>query len=359
MKTGRDLNSLAQELTRQAETKKDYVADSRSFSAVFRDNVPGINIRNGESHDYGITSIGHEQLAERLEIPRKYYERMTAKSPELWAHNVNYWLEKEPKRHMLRTLDGKVRACLSDRFRPLDNYDVGDTLLPVVLAQPNARVESCEITDRKFYLKIVTPKVEGEVTVGDPVQAGLVISNSEVGLGALNAQLMIYRLVCKNGMISAGKEFGMRTNHSGKQFELSDFVQEYYSDKTRALDNQAFFAKLKDAISGFLSGDGFKRVLERMRASKEDKIMGDPVQAVEVLQKQAQLSDTEKGGILRHLCQGGEFTRYGLMNAVTRHSQDVSDYDRATELEALGGKIIDIHPYQWRSIADAGAVVVR
>ena len=35
---------------------------------------------------------------------------------------------------------------------------------------------------------------------------------------------------------------------------------------------------------------------------------------------------------------------YGLANAVTRHAQDVQSYDRSTELEATGYKIITMQP---------------
>jgi hypothetical protein len=50
------------------------------------------------------------------------------------------------------------------------------------LVDLNAAVVSAEITEHRFYLKAVTDRVAGEVKPGDVVQAGLVISNSEIGL---------------------------------------------------------------------------------------------------------------------------------------------------------------------------------
>jgi hypothetical protein len=44
---------------------------------------------------------------------------------------------------------------------------------------------------------------------------------------------------------------------------------------------------------------------------------------------------------------------YGLVNAVTHFSQDVEDYDRATEFEALGGKLIELAPGDWKELAHA------
>jgi len=54
--------------------------------------------------------------------------------------------------------------------------------------------------------------------------------------------------------------------------------------------------------------------------------------------------------VLRHLIVEGDPSAYGIVNAVTHASQDVEDYDRATELEALGGKLIDLPPSEWRSV---------
>ena len=44
-------------------------------------------------------------------------------------------------------------------------------------------------------------RTKGEPGTGDIVQAGVVISNSETGLGAVCIQPLIYRLVCSNGMV--------------------------------------------------------------------------------------------------------------------------------------------------------------
>jgi hypothetical protein len=41
----------------------------------------------------------------------------------------------------------------------------------------------------------------------------------------------------------------------------------------------------------------------------------------------------------------------GLANAVTRTGEDVPDYDRATEREAAGGRVIELSPADWKSLA--------
>ena len=55
-------------------------------------------------------------------------------------------------------------------------------------------------------------------------------------------------------------------------------------------------------------------------------------------------------GVLRHLIVEGDLSGYGIVNAVTHYSQDVEDYDRATEFEALGGKLIELAPTDWKCL---------
>ena len=57
--------------------------------------------------------------------------------------------------------------------------------------------------------------------------------------------------------------------------------------------------------------------------------------------------------MLRYLIEGGDLSQFGLHNAVTRMSQDVEDYDRASDLERVGGKIIELSATEWKTIAEA------
>jgi hypothetical protein len=54
---------------------------------------------------------------------------------------------------------------------------------------------------------------------------------------------------------------------------------------------------------------------------------------------------------LQHLIRGADLSAWGLANAVTRTAEDVADYDRASELEAAGGRVIELAPADWRLLA--------
>ena len=146
---------------------------------------------------FQLNENAHRQLGLQLKIPAPYYERMRAENPGLLMANVNGWFQQSPDtRRMVRTLDGTARAILSDRYRRIDNYEVAQTVLPIISEMQGARIESCELTDTRMYIKVVNERIQTEVVPGDIVQAGILISNSEVGMGSVSVKPLIYRLVC-------------------------------------------------------------------------------------------------------------------------------------------------------------------
>jgi hypothetical protein len=179
--------------------------------------------------------------------------------------------------------------------------------------------------------------MKAEISVDDVVQAGFVISNSEVGLGSLKVEPLIYRLVCKNGLIV--KDYAQKRYHVGKQIEGEDTAYEIYSDATLQADDNAFFLKVQDVVRTSVDEARFALAVDKFRAAKKEEL-GDPIQTVEILADKYILNQAERGSILRHYIMAGDNTQFGLINAVTRTSQDIADYNRATELERLGGELL-------------------
>ena len=203
MKQGKTLQTLGEELQRQRAVRKDFLADTRSLQLKSRDDTSLLTITVGKERKvFTIGELAHQQIASRLQIPYRYYQKMQREFPELLDENVNAWFDENPERRMIRTLDGHVRAFLSDRYRRLDNLELCAAVLPVIQDMKGASIESCDVTETHMYLKVVNKKMKAEVAVGDVVQAGFVISNSEVGLGSLRVEPLVFPFVCKNGRIS-------------------------------------------------------------------------------------------------------------------------------------------------------------
>ena len=150
----------------------------------------------------------------------------------------------------------------------------------------------------------------------------------------------------------------MARTHLGSRNELGadGWAKEFKMDTLRAMD-RTLMLQVRDTMSALATPAKMQGFVERFQAAAGKKIEGDVVAGVQVLQKKAGLTDDDKGGILRHLIQGGDLSQWGLANAVTRYSQDVTDYDKATDLESLGGQIIELKPTDWTAIATATARV--
>ena len=341
MKQGfKTIQELYQKLEEQRENRKDMIADTRSLIINSVDGISSLSVSTGDDViSYVVSDVAHRQIADRLGIPFKYYDRMRLDYPALLDQNINGWLMKNPEKRMLRTMDGRLRAFLSDRYRRLDNLELVDHVLPVIAQMKGCSIESCDITETHLYMKIINRTMKAELTPGDVVQAGFVISNSEIGLGALKVEPLVYRLVCRNGMIS--KDLAHKKYHAGRQVEDTDNAYELYSDETLAADDKAYFLKVQDIVSAAVDETRFNLTVDKMRASMNVPTGDNPVKTVEVLGDKYILNKTERATILRHFIMSNDYTAFGLVNAVTRSSQDITDYNRATELERLGGTILD------------------
>lgn len=350
MKAGKTLQELAMELDRQQAVKKDMIVDMGALSMNPGDTGLALQVTGGSmAAQYGINDIAHRQIGQTLKIPALYYDRMRTEYPELLAQNVNGWFARTPDtKRMLRTMDGTARALLSDRYRRIDNFEVASAVLPIISGMDGASVESCELTESRMYLKVVNPRVTAEVKKGDIVQAGIIISNSEVGMGSVNVSPLVYRLVCSNGMIAqdgAVRKYHVgRANEGGEDFSI-------YRNETIEADDKAFLMKLEDSVKAAVNQARFAAIVDKMREATEATMEAKVVpQVVELASKEYGITEAEGKGILGHLIAGGDLSLYGLANAVTRQAQDVESYDRSTELEATGYKIITMAPALWRNL---------
>lgn len=351
MKAGKTLQELAAELERQQLAKKDLIVSTGVLSMDSRDDGGiALNVMGGQMiQHYDVGEIAHRQIGQFLKIPATYYDRMRMEYPQLLTLNANGWFAKMPQsKRMLRTLDGTARALLSDRYRRIDNFEVASAVLPIISRMEGAGVESCELTDSRMYLKVVNPRVTAEIKKGDIVQAGVLISNSEVGMGSVTVSPLIYRLVCSNGMIA--EDGKLRKYHVGRANESREDFS-IYRNETIEADDKAFLMKLEDSVKAAVDQARFAAIVDKLRESTEATFQPQQVQqVVELASKEYGFTDSESSGILGHLAAGGDLSLYGLANAVTRQAQDVASYDRSTELEATGYRIITMAPSLWRSL---------
>ena len=333
MKQGKSLPEVLAELERQNAMKRDFIAPA---SALRLEGDSFILSHKGQEEVLTPTDLFHRQIGATLDIPAKYYDRMRKLKPELLAQNVNTWFGDKEQSFMVRTLGSSARALLSARYRRIDNMEVAAAVLPIFAGQEGMEVVSSAVTEQKLYLKLVNHRLEQEVVPGDIVQSGVVISNSEVGLGAVTVQPLVFRLLCSNGMIV--NDLRTRKAHIGRVVKVEESF-ELYSDKTLEAEDKVFLLKLRDTAMAALEETRFAQIVGKLRESAEVKLTGKVQDVVELTGKNFGLTEPEQESVLRFLIEGGDLSQYGLGNAVTRASQEVESYDRASALEGIGWSV--------------------
>lgn len=352
MQKGISLQELAARIESNQAAKRDIITDTRKATIeVLREAAekPQLVMDIKGKGVFPIRPLAHDQIGARVGIPSKYYDRMANDAPELLASNVNHWFQANPETRMVRTLEGWDRAFLSNGYQRIENEHMAAAALPVLHDLPGVQITSAEITDKRMYIHFVVPTVTGEVKKGDVVQAGGIISNSEVGLGACSVAGLIWRLVCLNGMKTSDT---FRRNHVGRKVEESD-SDINWADDTRQADDNAVLLKVRDMVRAVVDETRFRAQLAKLTDLSGARVTGNPIEAVELVAAKVNATENEKTSILRHLIEGGDLSAWGMVNAVTSLAHNAASYDRAVELEAAGGALVELAPSEWRRVLEA------
>lgn len=359
MKQGRTIQALAQEVQRQTESKRDFVLSTKDVAVGLLEGGIGIGFQTKRGReDFAMSPTFHQQLAIHTKVPQAFYDRMLQGHPDILADTLTKLLQREPAPRLLRTLDGNARAFLSNAYRRIDNVDVLEAILPVIGGIPSASVASCEVTEHRLHLKIVVDEVRGWADYKKPgtherirqeVRSGFYVANSEIGRGAYSVRPFCEVLACTNGMII--EEMTQHVRHTGRRMAVDQIAEELMSDRTRQLSDAATLSQTRDLVAAAINPKKFAELCDRMSKAGEEPITRDVTEVIELTAKEVGLREGEKSSVLEHLIRGGDLSRWGVTNAITRTAQDAESYDRATELESIGGRMLAMDPAEWRKIA--------
>lgn len=395
MKNGMTIEELLTEVQRQSSVKKDYVASTKSDVRIVAmdgfDNGVAVILQKGQGPEtpssevakvvkvvntlggsgplerLEITEHAHRQIAGRLQIPWKFYFRMLEDHPDIVIDSVNKLFEREPGTRLLRTMDGKLRAFLSNRYKRIDNDEVLSSALPaIVKGDLETTLLSSQVTDRNLYVKCLLTGDEMQQEIGmtrdgtpDIVRPGFILKNSEIGTGSLSVSAFFFRSFCHNGCVF-GKtdafEF-KRTHLGGALIEGAAF--EVLSDKSKKLEDEAILSQVNDVMHAIATPEFVDMMGNKLRSLKEGDTIKNPVPAIELLAKENSLTQGEADRVLQNLIEDRDYSRWGVVNAVTKVANtDAVSYDRASDLEVLGSRLIDITNANWLRLTQAEAVPI-
>lgn len=370
MNQGRTLQSLAAELQRQVESRKDFIATQGAVEAVVVDDAVRI-AGLPKLEPVAITPYAHGQLSQHLGIPKAYYDRMAAEQPALLAANVNAWFKADAgNKRMLRTLDGQVRAVLSPKFRALDNFDLASAVFPV-LVENKVEIVSSQLTETRMYIKGILPTLSDELPAGQAFGAGhhifsgndrdrgklvaaITISNSDIGAGTLRIEPSVFTTFCTN--LAILMQAAMKKYHAGRRNDADGESWEVFHDDTRRADDQAFWLKVRDITMAAFDEKQFRIAVASIRETAGRAIESDDLpKVVEQTIETLALPPATSSNLLKALAAGGDLTQWGLSSAITRVAGDVEDYEMATLMERAGGQVLALDAPAWSKLAGKAA----
>jgi len=367
MKQGKTLHELLAQVQRNAKAKRDFVAPTGALRIVeakgFKHNVACVLLRDGaqELERFEINDTAHQQIAGHLGIPARYYERLLTDHPDLVITQVNALFEREPSIRLVRTIDNHVRAFLSDRYQRLDNDQVLAETLPVISSRDYANeLLSCNVTDERLDIKCVftDEKLVFDIGALDPtgkpeqIRPGFHMGNSEVGKGSLFIRGFFYRAYCRNGNVYGGTdvlEF-RRAHLGGKLIEGVNF--QVLSDETRRLDDKAIMSAVSDVMRALGSVEFMVEMATKLRALRTGGEILKPIDAMPAIAQELDLNEAEASTALEELIRSRDYSRWGLLNAVTGLANEAQSYERATELESLSQKILTLPLARWNQLRE-------
>jgi len=322
------LQSLIEELERQKPLKWDRKLKMSESEMGLDENSPFLHIQGTKA--VLITKPCHDQIAEKLEIPLKYYHKMKEEAPELLAENVNAWLRRNGKDVFLRCLGEAARAFLSGRYRVIDHLDVLYCSLNELQAH-EAEIEDCFLSETEMNIMVKSQKLRDFVRHKDDlIMGGIFLTNSETGHKALRVEPRLFRVKCSNGMIV--EELVTREIHLGNADNLYDEV--IYHSLRRSI--RELFGR-------------FGEIVLLLRESTEIKIKS-PQKVIQNVVEQYRLSEAQKANILMAFGAEPESDQYGIASAITLAAQKEETWEKSVELEKIGGKLITLPPEEFKRL---------
>lgn len=301
---------------------------------------------------YAMNDIARSGVADKLNIPLPYMRRMATENLPLLDHNVNSWLERDHRRFLIRCLRGDsgpgvARAFLSDRYARIDNFDVLLAALDGIRqAGVNTQVATCDLTDRRMYVRVVSPDVQvaapqllknyrspfdGRRGEDLPfISGGFLITNSETGCGRYGIAPWLRVEVCRNGM-TVDRGTLVRT-HIGARITDEDGVLEPSPETVKHTLN-LIKSQTTDAVRAFLDVDFVTRAVRDLEKAAGVAV-DEPDATIKVVGQKLRYTEEQQQSILAHFIRGGDLSAGGIMQAVTSVAQTIRDADDAYKLES-------------------------
>jgi hypothetical protein len=304
-----DWNEVATKIADDDRGKWDRKVSAKGLSITGHGELRYLNGAN-VSECFPISELATGQLCERLSIPVTYYRRL---SDDMQATVANYDFRRlTDHTFLLRGKNLMVRAFLSGEYVAYDNRQVAETVAEL-LQSDVIRIRAFVLEATHCYVKIVSDEL---VEPASGLKAGIMVGNSEVGMGSVSVEPFVFSKACTNDLVVT---------------EEKSFRHAHIHLTTHELQR-----RMAEAI-----GDSFRlaaSVLDAFLKTREEPIP-DPVAAIRKLAEERKLTQKFTDEVVGRYAAEPEATRFGVINAFTAAAQTLAPLHRI-EMERFAGALL-------------------
>jgi hypothetical protein len=305
-----DWQSVAEKIVHDDQNKWDRKVSGKELAVTENGALKLLN-GQAERQAFSLSETATFQLCQKLEIPVRYYRRLPG---EMQTVVANYDLNRQNgKSFLLRGKSEWIRAFLSAEYVAYNNSQIAQTA-ESLLRNGAIYVNSFVLEETHMFLKIISEDI---VDRPSGLKAGVMIGNSEVGMGSVSVEPFVFRKPCTNDLIVSREKSFRHAHIHLTAHELS--------------------CRMGEAI-----GEAFKvagEVLDAFLKTHEEPIP-DPMEMIRKIADSRQFSQRFTDETVSSYLTEPEASRFGVINAFTRAAQGLGPLQRI-EMERFAGTLLD------------------
>src|SRR5215467_10200579 len=304
-----DWKSVAKKIVQDDRNKWDRKVSGQELRVS---SSGALEFPNGNSAlaTYSLSEVATSQMCQKLEIPVKYYRRLPN---EMKATVANFDIGRLNGSYFLRGKGEWIRAFLSAEYVAFNNSEIAQTA-ESLLRNGALDVKSFVLEETHMFLKIISEDI---VDSGAGLKTGILIGNSEVGMGSVSVEPFVFRKPCTNDLI-VSQEKSFRHAH----------IHLTANELTR---------RMAEAVSEGLRLAG--SVLDAFLKTREVKVV-DPLEVIRKIAEERKFSQKLTDEVVSSYLVEPESNWYGVINSFTSAAQKLGPLQRI-ELERFAGTLLE------------------
>jgi hypothetical protein len=322
----------------EKEVPSDYVIRAKKlhYDTDGADLLMSFKDQNNKEVVTGMHPHAVEQVAKLCGLPKKWVNEKLVGDDwerELLTHTFNEIFNHREQRQLVRVVNEETRGIMSDKFRRIDSRPIIESFANACSTYGAVPVEGYYL-QTKVAIKALLPMVF-EPVPNEIIAYGVVLQNSDYGLGTYSLRKILLRLWCTNYAIA---EEMLRQVHLGKR--LPDNIS--FSEKTHLLDTETMVSATTDIMEEAFNPNSVNALINAVKEAHETEI--SPTRIKEFLkaklnkEETKQVTDAFMSPDVVNMPPGQSKLR--LSNAISWIAGKTDNGQRKLEMQQIAGKLI-------------------